>query len=121
MAAHPIIHVELSSKDHLASGKFYSELFGWEIKQIPEMDYATFMTGEGVGGGFNPVSKDYPAGRVMVYVATEDVTATLAKAEELGGKIITPKMEIPGVGWFGTFTDLTGNLVAVLTPIMPQT
>ena len=118
MAAHPIIHIEFSSKDHLASGKFYSELFGWEVTHVPEMNYATFTTGEGVGGGFNPVSDQYPAGRVMAYVATDDVPATLAKAESLGGKTIVPKTEIPGVGWFGMFSDLSGNLVGILTPFM---
>lgn len=118
MAAHPIIHVEFSSKDHLASAKFYSELFGWEVIQIPEMNYATFTTGEGVGGGFNPVSDQYPAGRVIPYIATDDVPATLTKAENLGGKIIVPKTEIPGVGWFGMFSDLSGNLVGLLTPFM---
>jgi hypothetical protein len=56
MPNHPIVHVEISANDRESAGKFYSELFGWKIQQMPEMDYATFDYGvEGVGGGLNPV------------------------------------------------------------------
>jgi uncharacterized protein len=120
MTKHPIIHVEFSAKDREAAGKFYHELFDWEIKQIPDMDYATFSTGDGgTGGGFNPITADNPPGTIMVYVETDSVEDTLRKAEALGGKTVSPRMEIPGVGWFAIFQDPTGNQVAVLEPI-PQ-
>ncbi len=120
MANHPIVHIEISSKDREASGKFYSGLFDWKVTQIPEMQYATFETGPGsVGGGFNPVRDDYPAGTVTFYVETDDIEATLAKAQALGGKILGHKTEIQGVGWFGVFSDPTGNMIGLLTPLMP--
>lgn len=115
MSKHPIVHIEFSAKDREAAGEFYNALFGWEIQQMPDMNYATFMTTEGgVGGGLNPVSEDYPAGTVMVYVGTDDIEASLAKAEQLGGKKLVPKTEIPGVGWFALFADLTGNKIGLL-------
>lgn len=115
MAKHNIVHVEFSAKDLEASGKFYSELFGWEVQQMPEMNYASYETGEGVGGGFNPASDDYPAGTVIVYIGTDDIEASLAKVESLGGKSVSPKTEIPGFGWFGLFSDPTGNMVGLYT------
>ena len=54
-------------------------------------------------------------GDVIVYFATDDIDATLARVEALGGKTIIPKTEIPNVGWFGWFTDPTGNKVALFT------
>jgi predicted enzyme related to lactoylglutathione lyase len=36
-------------------------------------------------------------------------------AEALGGKILTPRSEIPGMGWYGLFSDPTGNLVGLFT------
>ena len=116
MSSHPIIHVEFSANDREAAGEFYAKLFGWKIQQLPEMNYATFDSGS-VGGGLNPVQEDYPAGTVMVYVQTDDVNATLAQVEALGGKTIVPKSEIPGVGWFAIFSDPTGNQVALLHPL----
>jgi predicted enzyme related to lactoylglutathione lyase len=63
MSKHPIVHIEFSTKDRKESGKFYNELFGWNVQQMPEMDYAMFESGEGVGGGLNPVTEGFPAGR----------------------------------------------------------
>jgi predicted enzyme related to lactoylglutathione lyase len=120
MSKHPIVHIEFSTKDRVASGKFYTDLFGWKIEQMPEMNYAQFDSGEGVGGGFNPVGADNPAGTVVVYIGTDDIDATLANAQKLGGKILAPKSEIPGFGWFGIFADLTGNKVGLYTALNPR-
>jgi hypothetical protein len=115
MSKHPIVHIELSTKDRVAAAKFYSEVFGWKVEQMPEMNYATFETGEGVGGGFNPVSEQNPAGTVIFYIDTDDIPASLAKIEALGGKTLVPKTEIPGMGWFGIFQDPSGNKVGLYT------
>jgi uncharacterized protein len=120
MSKHPIVHVEFSSRDREESGKFYSELFGWKVRQIPEMNYATFEAEGGTGGGFNPINEGNPAGTISVYVNTDDIDATLTKAQALGGKLKAPKQEIPGVGWFAFFTDLSGNTVALLQPFDRQ-
>ena len=117
MSKHPIVHIEFSSKDLEAAGKFYSDLFGWKVEQMPEMNYAMFETGEGLGGGLTPVSDSYPPGTVVVYIDTEDIEATLAQVESLGGKVMATKTEIPGMGWFGLFTDPSGNLVGLFTTL----
>ena len=115
MSQHPIVHIEFSASDREAAGQFYGQLFGWKISQDPEMDYAMFESQEGFGGGLNPVKEDYPAGTVMVYVGTDDIEATLAKAETLGAKTVVPKSEIPGMGWFAMFSDPTGNVIGLYT------
>jgi predicted enzyme related to lactoylglutathione lyase len=115
MSKHLIVHVEISSKDRVASAQFYHDLFDWEVRQIPEMDYATFMTAdEQPGGGFNPVNADNPAGTVMVYIATDDIKESLAKVEKLGGIVLSQPMPIPDVGLFAYFKDPTGNTLALL-------
>jgi predicted enzyme related to lactoylglutathione lyase len=117
MSDRSIVHIELSAKDREKAAEFYSELFGWEVQQIPEMNYATFRAGEGPGGGFNPVSDDNPAGTVTIYINSEDIEADLSKIESLGGKTLVPKTEIPTVGWFAMFEDPTGNKLALLTAL----
>jgi predicted enzyme related to lactoylglutathione lyase len=114
MSSHPFVHIEISSNDREASGRFYSELFGWKVEQMPEMNYATFDAG-GLGGGLNPVGEDNPAGTVTVYVGTDDIEKSLALAEKLGGKTVVPKTEIQGMGWFAIFMDPTGNKVGLYT------
>ena len=113
MSKHSVVHVEISATDREAAGKFYADLFGWKVEQMPEMNYAMFEPGEGVGGCFNPVQEGNPAGSVIVYIGTDDIEASLAKVEQLGGKTTWPKTEIPGMGWFATFTDPTGNKIGL--------
>jgi len=120
MSKHPVVHIEFSTLDREESGNFFSKLFGWSFQQMPEMNYATFDTGS-IGGGLNPVQENNPAGTTSVYIGTDDIDATLAKAEKLGGKTVVPKTEIPGVGWFGFFSDPTGNMIGLLTQTSDQT
>lgn len=115
MSEHHVVHIEFAASDLAAAGTFYRDVFDWKIEQMPEMNYATFETGNNVGGGFNPVADDYPAGTVIVYISTGDIDASLAKIEASGGKTVTPKTEIPGMGWFALFNDPTGNLVGLFT------
>lgn len=120
MSKHPIVHIEFSASDPDAAAKFYAELFGWKTEAMPEMNYITFEAEGGPGGGFNPLGEQVKAGDVFVYVYTDDIKASLAKAESLGGKTIVPKTEIPNVGWFGFFVDPTGNKVGLFTGMGEQ-
>ncbi len=113
MPSHPIVHIEFSTKNREATGKFYADLFGWKVEQIPDMNYATFAAEPGPGGGFNPVTDSNPPGTVLVYVGTDDIEASLSKAESLGAKVLRSKTEIPQMGWFAIFQDPDGNSVAL--------
>jgi hypothetical protein len=66
------------------------------------------------------VGENTQAGEVLFYVSTDDIEASLAKAEKLGGKAVMPKTEIPGFGWFGLFLDPTGNKVGLYTAMARQ-
>lgn len=118
MSQHPIVHIEISARDREAAGKFYSEVFGWKVQQLPEMDYATFEAEGGPGGGFNPVENDQPA-PVMVYINTDDIDATLQKIQESGGKLVRAKDDVPGMGQFVFFSDPSGNVLALWQTSMP--
>lgn len=113
MSVHKIVHVELSAKDRKALSKFYADVFGWELEHYEDMNYTTFKAGDGVGGGFNPVTDENPAGTVLVYIGTDDVTASLNDVQKAGGTIIAPEMEIPNTGKFGIFRDPQGNVIGL--------
>ena len=113
MAGHQIVHVEFSAKDRKALSKFYANVFGWEVEDIDQMDYTTFKAGDGLGGGFNPVNETTLPGTTTVYIATDDVTASLKAVEKAGGTILVPESDIPNMGKFGLFRDPQGNLVGL--------
>lgn len=118
MSQHSIVHVEIPGIDPAAASTFYAELFDWRIQVDPTMDYHMFQVEPGPAGGFVKVGEagmEYKVGEVLIYVSTDDIDATLAKAEKLGGKTLVSKTEIPQVGWFAFFADPTGNRIGLFT------
>ncbi len=115
-----VVHVEISTRNHEQSIKFYQALFGWKTNHMPEMDYTTWSAPEGPGGGFSPVGEMTKAGEVLVYIDSDDIEADLKKIKSLGGTVVSPKREIPNVGWFAVFRDPTGNTLALYTDMHPE-
>jgi predicted enzyme related to lactoylglutathione lyase len=121
MSNHPIVHIEIPAANASEAGKFYGDVFGWKIEADEMYGYVQFAAEGGPGGGFvglaaasgdNP---EYKPDSLIVYLATDDIDATLASVESHGGKTLMPKHEIPHVGWFALFSDPTGNRVALFT------
>ena len=120
MSKRNVVHVEIPAANVEGAGKFYQDLFGWKMQHMPEMNYTMWEAGNGDEyGGFPQVSPENPAGQVLVYIASDDIEADLKQVEKLGGKVIHPKHEIPGMGWYGVFQDPTGNVLAVYTSMNP--
>jgi predicted enzyme related to lactoylglutathione lyase len=113
MESHQIVHIEFSAKDRKALSAFYANVFGWEIEDIDQMDYTTFKAGDGLGGGFFPVTETMVPGTTIIYIGTDDVTVSLKAVEKAGGSIVVPESDIPNFGKFGLFRDPQGNLVGL--------
>lgn len=113
---HKIVHIEISTSDRNALSKFYADLFGWEVEHLDAMNYSTFRAGDGVGGGFNPVTENNPVGNIIVYIETDNVTASLHEVENAGGIILVPETEIPNTGKIGLFRDPQGNTMGLFMP-----
>jgi predicted enzyme related to lactoylglutathione lyase len=112
--AHPIVHVEIPANDPQAAGQFYNAIFGWQAQHDANLNYTMFGVESGPGGGFPQIDgQQTRSGQVTLYVATDDIEGTLNKATGLGAQVALPKMEIPGVGWMGVFSDPSGTLVGL--------
>ncbi len=120
MSKHNIVHIEIPTANAEESGKFYSQLFGWKITPVPEMNYTLFEPESGPGGGFTMVGENTKVGDVLIYVDSDDVEADLKRAETLGAKVLVPKSEISQVGWVGVFADPTGTMIALYTDLHPE-
>jgi predicted enzyme related to lactoylglutathione lyase len=116
MSHYSISHVEIPAQDPVEAAKFYTNLFGWKHEFFPALNYHRFYTESGPGGGFVELNKeiDYKTDQVRIYVLTDDIDGTLAKAEALGGKTVTSRTAIPDMGWFAVFTDPTGNPIGLV-------
>jgi predicted enzyme related to lactoylglutathione lyase len=120
MSKRNVVRGEIPAVNPEAAGKFYQELFGWKLQHDHELNYSMWEDGTGSGGGFPAVSDETPAGQVLVYIDSEDIDADLKKVEELGGKVLRKKDEIPQTGWFAFFKDPTGNVVGLYTSMNPR-
>lgn len=120
MFNHPIVHIEFAAHDPNELSQFYHDLFGWQIQRDETLDYTMFQTVEGgLGGGFNSISETNPAGTVIVYIAADDIEATLDQVEATGGKTLMPKTEIPDTGWMAIFLDPAGNKLGLYKSMQP--
>jgi uncharacterized protein len=110
--AHPVVHAEIRSTDPDATRTFFAGLFGWSYSDGAYPGYTFVDTGvEGaLPTAISPLQGDDDA--VIWFVGVQDVRAALAKAEELGGSIVQPAQEVPGVT-FGVLADPQGHKIGV--------
>jgi uncharacterized protein len=113
MADNKVIHFEVVGRDGAALQRFYADLFGWRFDTNNPGGYgitAGDQTGVAVGVGSSP---DGGAGHVTGYVGVADIDAALARATELGGRVIAPKFS-PGPGAvLGMLADPEGHVVGL--------
>ena len=97
-----LVYWEIPSTDVQKTSDFLASLFGWTMTPSTD-DYMMFHTGDGPPGGIEKTDAEPPRG-VRTYVHVEDITATLADVERLGGTVIQAKTQIGGDhGYWGAF------------------
>ena len=128
-----VVHFEIHAQNPEKAGKFYSDIFGWEIKewklpaeiQIPDENrYWMVMTGKtdepgGINGGilFRKGPAPEASQAVNAFVCTINVPSVseyLKKITDAGGTVALPTMAIPNVGWLAYCKDLDGNLFGIM-------
>jgi predicted enzyme related to lactoylglutathione lyase len=105
---------ELATPDLEASAGFYSELLGWKVTPFEGMQfpYMTIETRDGHGNGGMRATMENEPPYWLVYFGSDDVGASLARANELGGTTMVGKTSI-GVGEIGVLQDPQGAMVAL--------
>jgi predicted enzyme related to lactoylglutathione lyase len=108
-----LVHFEIPVDNIDRARKFYSELFGWEINPIPDMDYWLITTSgeKAVGGGM--MKRQNPEQSITNYIDVPSVDDYAAKVEALGGKVVMPKTAVPGMGYFLLFMDPENNPLGI--------
>jgi predicted enzyme related to lactoylglutathione lyase len=116
--AHTIVHFEIPSDNIERANKFYSDLFGWKMEKMPgPMEYWMFATSanskgeQTISGGV--IERKMSNEPITIYIGVESVNDYAKKVEELGGKIIKPKTEVTGYGWFAVCMDTENNIFAL--------
>lgn len=95
------------------SQAFYESLFGWNFREFyPGM--RVFGAGDEHIGGLMLADKVEPGRSPSIWIKVASVDGMLAKVEVCGGCIVSPKSEVPTVGWSAEFQDPDGNYVGIV-------
>lgn len=111
-----VVHFEISADDVERAQKFYSELFGWQIKKFTgptPMEYWEIATGAEkgemglLGGGM--LQRQMAEQHITVYIEVPSVEEYSEKVKRLGGQVVFPKAAVPGMGYFAVCVDPENN------------
>jgi hypothetical protein len=111
---------ELFTTDIDRAGKFYTSTLGWTTEAIdmgPGGIYTLFKRpgySSNIGGmmPLGPQMKGAPP-HWLIYFSVTDVDAKAKQVTELGGKILSPPMDIPNVGRFAIVQDPQGATFSI--------
>lgn len=107
--------IELGTRDAPRAHAFYETVFGWTTQVAA--DYTMLALADRPVAGCMDVPPGVPAevpGYWMPYFAAADPGAKAAQAEQLGGTVVAPMMDIPGGGRFAVVQDPHGAVFGLL-------
>lgn len=105
-----------SGPDSEAIQKFYRDVVGWTIVDLPMKDgsaHPGIMVGDAPIGGFSAEPEE--AGAWTIYITVKDVDGKVAAARQAGAKVLCEPMDMPGVGRMATLLDPQGARFAMIT------
>ena len=107
-----VIHFEIGAEQPERAIKFYRDVFGWKIEKWDgPMDYWLVTTGERTEPGIDGAIQQRPEPgfttvNTVGVISLEDSVTRITAA---GGKVLQPKMPIPGQGYFALCQDTECN------------
>lgn len=109
---------------------FYNNLFGWKIEKYSgtndsqltsaatdqPIDYWIVSTvddkgNKALGGGL--MKRQMPEQHITNYINVGSVDDYSSKVKDLGGKVLSPKHAVPGMGYFVLCQDTENNNFAI--------
>lgn len=123
-----VSHFEIHSDNPERAVKFYTDVFGWEIKKWEggQMEYWMVMTGTkeepgGINGGLVRRANAAPAvgqapNAFVCTVTVDSFDEVAAKILANGGVAAMPKFALVGMAWQGYFIDTEGNMFGIHQP-----
>lgn len=116
-----VVHFEIPYDMKDRAFKFYSEIFGWKLMDIPDMGYTMVYAAEtddnhmvvekgAINGGMFPRNEE--ARQPMLVIGVQSIDDTIKKVIAAGGRLVTPKSPIPN-GSYARVADCEGNVIGL--------
>jgi predicted enzyme related to lactoylglutathione lyase len=118
--AHVFCWAELATHDVAAAKAFYTQIFPWEMSDMPMPDGSVYsmatIDGGPVGAIFTMHGEMKAHGappQWNVYVSTPNVDASARRIAELGGKVLAAPFDVMDVGRMAVAEDPTGAVFSL--------
>jgi uncharacterized protein len=117
-----VVHFEIPFDDGDRARKFYGDVFGWQLMNMPEMSYTMAMTGPTdpekgptdsgfINGGMMKREGEFTAPNLVVDVA--NIEDALKSVGDSGGVVVQERQPVGDMGFAAYFRDSEGNLVGL--------
>ncbi len=115
---------DLMALDARQARDFYVSLLGWQTKEVarPGGSITVFSAGERDVADVVPLdaSSGMPS-HWTCYITVDDLDATVAKAQALGGQVVLPATDMPPWGRIAGILDPAGAYFQAFQPAQPMT
>lgn len=117
-----VVHFEVPFDDKERAKKFYSEIFNWDITEMPEIQYtaATTTPTEESGiptepGAINGALVERTEGQPnpVITIEVDSIDEHIEKIKQAGGEAVSEKGEVPEMGYYLYFKDSEGNVIGL--------
>ena len=104
-----ICYLEIPANRPEDSARFYSDIFGWKVRERGDGNLA-FDDPGGVSGTWVKEADRAADERTRTYIMVDSIAESLKRIQAAGGRVVTPRTDIgPNMGAFAAFTDPVGN------------
>jgi len=115
-------HFEIPAAKVERARKFYTDTFGWNAMDIPNMDYTMLHTGKTdkkgmieekgvINGGM--MKKQGKLKNPIITITVDSIEDAALKIKKNGGKLIIDKMPAGDMGYTAYFEDSEGNVMGL--------
>jgi hypothetical protein len=117
-----VVHFEIPYDDGDRARRFYGETFGWQLQEMPGMEYTLVVSGPSgdsgpneagfINGGMLAREESASTGPVVV-IDVDSIDAKLITIEATGGSVVVPKQAVGDMGFTAYVKDSEGNVIGL--------
>jgi predicted enzyme related to lactoylglutathione lyase len=116
-----VVHFEIPVDDLERAKQFYGSIFGWDLQDVPGMDYTSAITTPvdeqqrpkdpgAINGGMFKRTAEIPVSDPVITINVNAIDDSLKQIESAGGTVMKPTEQIPGMGSYAYAKDTEGNI-----------
>lgn len=120
-----VVHFEIPVEDLEQARNFYG-IFGWGLQDWPMPDGSTYigvhttpidektripLEPGAINGGI--MQRNAQAKTPIMAIQVDSIDKRIKQIEAKGGKVVMPKMDMMGMGFYAYFADPSGNVIGL--------